>query len=176
MEANKSLAFKNITDFPRGTLAALLKDGYAFEPKFAQYWKTQWQTFDDFFYDNPRIAEKYGFVTVLDDEPIGLVSWDPKNLPELAEVGHNCIATSHKGNGYGTRQMREAVNRIIAQGASRIVVWTNERLTAARRMYERVGFTSIATSAETICPECAGERIHYEMRLDPISTQQEYLK
>ena len=126
MEANKNLAFKNITDFPRGTLVALLKDGYAFEPKFAQY--------------------------------------------------HNCIATSHKGNGYGTRQMREAVNCIIAQGASRIVVWTNERLTAARRMYERVGFTSIATSAETICPECAGQRIHYEMRLDPISTQQEYLK
>lgn len=176
MEANKNLAFKNITDFPRGTLAALLKDGYAFEPKFAQYWQTQWQAFDDFFYDNPRIAEKYGFVTVLDDKPIGLVSWDPRNLPESAEVGHNCIATSHKGSGYGTRQMREAVNRIIAQGASRIVVWTNERLTAARRMYERVGFTSIATSAETICPECAGQRIHYEMRLDPISTQQECLK
>ncbi|MDE6244591.1 MAG: GNAT family N-acetyltransferase [Treponemataceae bacterium] len=176
MEANKNLTFKNITDFPRGTLAALLKDGYAFEPKFAQYWQTQWQAFDDFFYDNPRIAEKYGFVTVLDDEPIGLVSWDPKNLPESAEVGHNCIATSHKGNGYGTRQMREAVNRIIAQGAKRVVVWTNERLTAARCMYERIGFTYIATSAETICPECAGQRIHYEMRLAPISTQQEYLK
>lgn len=166
METNKRLAFKHITDFPRGTLAALLKDGYAFEPKFAQYWQTQWQAFDDFFYDNPRIAEKYGFVTVLGDEPIGLVSWDPRKLPESAEVGHNCIATNYKGNGYGTRQMREAVNRIIAQGANRIVVWTNERLTAAQRMYEHVGFTSIATSAEPICPECAGQRIHYELKID----------
>lgn len=27
------IEFKRITDFPRGTLATLLKDGYSFEPE-----------------------------------------------------------------------------------------------------------------------------------------------
>lgn len=28
------IKFRKITDFPRGTLAALLRDGYSFDPKF----------------------------------------------------------------------------------------------------------------------------------------------
>lgn len=160
---NMDIEFKKITEFPRGTLAALLKDGYSFEPKFAHYWQKQWQEFDDFFYDNPQIAEKYGFITVLSGEPIGLVSWDPRNLPESAEVGHNCIATRYKGNGYGRRQMQEAVNRIIMQGAEKIIVWTNEKLVAAQRTYESVGFKFINKSEETICPDLAGQKIHYEL-------------
>ena len=160
------IEFKKVTEFPRGTLAALLRDGYSYEPKFEHYWQEQWQEFDDFFYDNPRIADKYGFITVLNDKPIGLVSWDPRNLPEYAEVGHNCIATKYKGNGYGKRQMREAVNRIVAQGAKKIIVWTNEKLVAAQRTYEGVGFKYVKKSEETICPECAGHRIHYEIIVD----------
>lgn len=158
-----NIEFRKITEFPRGTLAALLKDGYSFETQFAYYWQKQWQEFDDFFYDNPQIAEKYGFITALDGEPIGLVSWDPRNLPESAEVGHNCIATKYKGNGYGKQQVREAVNRIIAQGAEKIIVCTNEKLVAAQYTYESVGFKFVKKSEETICPELAGQRIHYEM-------------
>ena len=156
------IEFSKITEFQRGTLATLLKDGYSFEPKFAYYWQQQWQEFDDFFYDNPQIADKYGFITVLNGEPIGLVSWDPRKLPESVEVGHNCIAAKHKGNGYGRRQMHEAVNRIIAQGAKKIIVWTNEKLIAAQRTYESVGFKFIKKSEETICPALAGQRIYYE--------------
>lgn len=159
------IEFRKITEFPRGTLAALLKDGYSFEPNFARYWQNQWQEFDDFFYDNPQIAEKCGFITTLGGEPIGLVSWDPRKLPESAEIGHNCIVTKCKGNGYGKRQMREAVNRIIAQGAKKIIVWTNEKLVAAQRTYESVGFKFLKKSEETICPECAGQRLHYEMTI-----------
>lgn len=157
------IEFKKITEFPRGTLVALLKDGYSFNPKFENYWQKQWQEFDDFFYDHPHVAEKCGFITVLNGEPIGLASWDPRKLPDSAEVGHNCISTKYKGNGYGGRQMREAVNRIIALGAKKIIVWTNEKLIAAQRTHESVGFRFIKNSEETICPECAGQRIHYEM-------------
>ena len=114
------IEFRKITEFPRGTLAILLKDGYSFEPRFEGYWQSQWKEFDDFFYDNPRIAEFSGFMTVLDGEPIGFVSWNPTNLPESTEVGHNCIATKYKGNGYGKLQMQEAVRRIKQQGAGRM--------------------------------------------------------
>lgn len=39
----------------------------------------QWQEFDDFFYDNPHIAEVSGFMTLLNNNPIGFVSWNPTN-------------------------------------------------------------------------------------------------
>lgn len=65
------IEFKRITDFPRGTLVTLLKDGYSFEPKFERSWHDQWQEFDDFFYDNPHIADFSGFMTVLEGKPIG---------------------------------------------------------------------------------------------------------
>ena len=102
-------------------------------------------------------------MTVFEGKPIGFVSWNPTKLPELAEVGHNCIATKYKGNGYGKRQMQEAVRRIKEQGARKIIVWTNERLIAAQRTYESAGFQFVKKSEETICPEYAGQRIHYEI-------------
>ena len=102
-------------------------------------------------------------MTVLDGSPIGFASWNPTNLPESAEVGHNCISTNYKGKGYGRRQMREAVQRIIAQGAKRVVVCTNEALVPAQRTYESAGFQLIKKSEETYCPEYAGQRIHYEI-------------
>ena len=156
------IEFKKITEFPRGTLAALLKDSYSFEPKFELNWHNQWQDFDDFFYDNPHIAEVSGFMTSLEGKPVGFVSWNPTNLPESAEVGHNCILTEYKGNGYGKRQMQEAVQRMIAQGAKKIVVWTNEICVPAQHTYESVGFQFVKKSEETFS-EYAGQRIHYEI-------------
>ena len=79
-------------------------------------------------------------MTVLEGKPIGFVSWNPTNLAESTEIGHNCILTKYKGNGYGKRQMREAVQRIIAQGAQRIVVWTNQVCVPAQHTYESAGF------------------------------------
>lgn len=105
-------------------------------------------------------------MTVLNGEPIGFVSWNPTRLPESTEVGHNCIATKYKGRGYGKAQMREAVRRIKEQGAKRIIVWTNERLISAQHTYESAGFRFVEKSEETICPECAGQRIHYEIIVD----------
>ena len=156
------IEFKRITDFPRGTLATLLKDGYSFEPKFERNWHDQWQEFDDFFYDNPHIADFSGFMTVLEGKPIGFVSWNPTNLAESTEIGHNCILTKYKGNGYGKRQMREAVQRIIAQGAQRIVVWTNQVCVPAQHTYESAGFQFVKKSEEPFS-EYAGQRIHYKI-------------
>ena len=88
------LEYRPITDAPRGTLRALLRDAYAFHPECERLWGAQWREFDDFFYDRPRIADTCGFLTVLDGEPIGFASWDPRPLPAYAEMGHNCIAAA----------------------------------------------------------------------------------
>lgn len=79
-------------------------------------------------------------MTVLEGKPIGFVSWNPTNLPESTEMGHNCIMTKYKGKGYGKRQMQEAVRRIMAQGAKKIVVWINEICVPAQHTYESAGF------------------------------------
>lgn len=162
------IEFHKITEFSRGTLANLLKDGYSFEPRFEYNWHDQWQKFDDFFYDNPRIADFSGFMTVLEGKPIGFVSWDPTNLPDSTEIGHNCILTKYKGKGYGKRQMQEAVQRIMAQGAKEIVVWTNEVCVPAQRTYESAGFQFVKKTKETFS-EYAGQRIHYEMVVNSCS-------
>lgn len=135
------IEFKKISTFNRGILLNLLKDAYSFDKKYEDRDSQQWQAFDDFFFDNISIADKYGFITTLNDEPIGFVSWDPRKRPKYVEIGHNCIATKYKGNGYGNMQMSEAVSRIKKYDSlEKIIVTTDEALISAQKMYENAGF------------------------------------
>ena len=49
--------------------------------------------------------------------------------------------------------MREAVQRMIAQEANKIVVWTNEICVPAQHTYEIAGFQFAKKSEETFHPE-----------------------
>lgn len=135
------IEFKKVSDFNRGILLELLKDAYSFDCRYEQTYNPDWQAFDNFFFDNLEIADKYGFITTLNNEVIGFVFWDPRNMPEYVKIGHNCIASKHKGNGYSKIQLQEAVNRITHYDVRKIIVSTNDDLTPAQRMYECVGFT-----------------------------------
>ncbi len=157
-----SLEFRKVSDSPRGILFALLSDAYSFDCRCAQCWSTDWQDFDNFFFDNPHIADRCGFITTLNAEAIGFVSWDPRHLPEYVEIGHNCIASNYKGRNYGTIQLQEAVNRISQHSANKIIVTTNDLLVPAQRMYERVGFQPIRRRKNN---HFSGEFIDYELNL-----------
>lgn len=159
------IEFQNINSFPRGTLKNMLIDAYSFEPRFERDWHVQWQEFDDFFYDNPKIAETCGFITTSGGVPIGFVTWNPTNLPVSVEIGHNCILSKYKGNGYGKAQMIEAVKRITKLKPDKIVVWTNDICVPAQFTYTKAGFHFVGKSAETYHPEYSGQRIHYEINL-----------
>ncbi len=137
------IEFRNITDYPRGFLRELLIAAYSFNPEYQRQDDKAWVEFDNFFYDHPSIAEKYGFVTMLDGEPIGHISWDPRNLPAYAVIGHNCILPAYKGKGYGRMQLAEAVRRICLSPVEKIVVSTNSDLLPAQKNYESVGFKLI---------------------------------
>ncbi|MFD2877316.1 GNAT family N-acetyltransferase [Paenibacillus rhizoplanae] len=86
-------------------------------------------------------------MTTLHGKAIGFVSWDPRQMPRYAEIGHNCIATAYKGKGYSTLQLQEAVHRILQNEVQHILVTTNDDLLPAQRMYERVGFIFAAEAA-----------------------------
>lgn len=157
------IGFHKISDYPRGTLRDMLIDANSFELRFERDWLNQWQEFDDFFFDNPKIADNCGFITTVNDKPVGFVSWDPRKRPEFVEIGHNCILTKYKGNGYGAIQMTEAVKRISELCPEKIIVCTNEICVPAQRTYEKAGFKFVCNSVEPYHPEYAGHRIHYEI-------------
>jgi ribosomal protein S18 acetylase RimI-like enzyme len=136
-----SITFKKLSGFNRGILFELLSDAYSYDPRYEQSGISDWQACDNFFFDNLQVADRCVFITTLNDEPIGFVMWDPRNMPEYAEIGHNCIASQYKGKGYGKIQLQEAVNRIIQHDVHKIIVTTNDDLNPAQRMYESVGFT-----------------------------------
>ncbi len=157
------IRFQNITDFPRGTLFAMLADAYSFDPRCAECWADDWKKFDDFFFDNPHIAERCGLVTVVNGQAVGFVSWDPRPRPEYEEIGHNCILPGYQRRGYGTLQMKEAIRRIELDKPHKIVVTTSRLMVPAQKMYERAGFHK---TGERPGGDPGGALLDYEYRTD----------
>ena len=164
-EEKKLIEFKKITEFPRGTIYDILQDAYSFDQRNKEIWDENWKETDNCFYDNPDIAEKYGLVTCLDGEPIGFITWDPRNRPEYVEIGHNGIREKYKGNGYGRGQLEEALNRIKSySGLKRIIVGTNANLVAPKN-YESVGFTLYDRKENGTESSYTGDYLYYEIVL-----------
>ena len=159
------LEFKKFSDFPRETMYDILCDAYSYDNRNKSIWDSNWKEADAFFYENPEIADKYGMVTCLDSEPIGFVTWDPRNQPEYVEIGHNGIREKYKGKGYGRRQLEEALNRIKQYpGLKRIIVCTNENLIAPKN-YESVGFVLYDRKENQSDSSCTGAFLYYEIVL-----------
>ena len=160
-----ALEFRRITDYQRGLLYDILRDAYAFDERCAECWGANWRESDDFFFDHPPIAEKYGFVTCFEGEPIGFICWDPRNRPEYVEIGHNGIRTAFKGRGFGKAQLSEAVRRIKAyEGLKEIRVLTSSRLIAPKN-YESVGFELYDRKANTGADAFSGDYLYYRIVL-----------
>ena len=157
------IEFRKVSHFPRGTLYEILVDAYSFDARNRQNWDTDWKQTDNFFYDNPEIADKYGLVTCLDGEPIGFVTWDPRNLPDYVEIGHNGIREKYKGRGYGRLQLEEALRRIREyKGLKRIIVVTNSNLIAPKN-YESAGFSLVDRNPNHTETAYTGDYLHYEL-------------
>ena len=131
--------------------------------KWREYAENEFRDRGDFFYDNPEIAEKYGLVTCMDREPIGFVTWDPRNRLEYVEIGQNGIREKYKRQGYGHRQLEEAVRRIKEyEGLKRIIVCTNSNL-AAPKNYESVGFQLYDRKPNESESAFTGDYLYYEI-------------
>ena len=99
----------------------------------------------------------------IDGEPAGFVTWDPRNRPEDVEIGHNGIREKYKRQGYGHRQLEEAVRRIKKyKGLKRIIVCTNSNL-AAPKNYESVGFALYDRKPNETESTYTGDYLYYEI-------------
>lgn len=161
-----SIEFEKVSSFNKGILFELLADAYSFDQRCKKCWNSDWHEFDDFFFDNLQIADKCGFITTLNGRAIGFVSWDPRNMPEYVEIGHNCVAAKYKGNGYGKKQLQEAVDRIAGNDVKKLIVTTNGILKPAQRMYEGVGFKLNKRRKNESETEFTGEYMDYEYHIN----------
>ena len=159
------IEFKKISEFPKGTLYNQLVDAYSFNGECKKNWDNMWKEYDDFFYSNLDIADKYGFIMVLDGKAIGHISWNPRNRPNYVIIGHNCILTKYKGYGYGKLELQEAIRRIKEyDDLKKIIVTTNEITVPAQKNYESVGFIKVRERINNETP-FSGNYIDYEMIL-----------
>ncbi len=162
----EKIEFKKISEFKKGTLYNQLVDAYSFHTDCKNNWEKQWKEYDDFFYANQKnIADKYGFVTLVDKEVVGHISWDPRKRPQSVSIGHNCILSKWKGKGYGKKQLEEAIRRIKEYKPKKIIVTTNEITIAAQKNYESVGFVKVKERKNTEYP-FAGNYIDYELKIE----------
>lgn len=168
------IEFKKVSDFRRGILFELLRDAYSFDDRCEKCWISEWKSFDDFFFDNLWLADKCGFITTLNGEAIGMLSWDPRYLPEYAQIADNCIIPRYKGNGYGKMQLREAVNRILKYNPKRIIVTTGGILIPAQRMYKSLGFEEYGRRRNRSESSFVGDFIDYRMIIEDVAQNRIY--
>lgn len=158
-----NIEFKSFSNYKRGILYKQLVDSYSFDSKWQEHFDKDWKDYDNFFYNNLQFTDDCGFVTILNGEPIGHISWDPRNIPRYVEIGHNCIVSKYKGKGYGKKQLQEAIYRGAQyEGIQKIIVTTNGKLTPARHNYESVGF-KLHQRRENKDTLFSGEYIDYEI-------------
>lgn len=143
----------------------ILHDAYSYDSRNKIIWDENWQESDNFFYDNPDIADKCGLVTCIKDFPIGFVTWDSRHRPEYVEIGHNGIREKFKRKGYGHMQLAEAIRRIKEyDGLQKIIVCTNSNLIAPKN-YESVGFKLYNRKENNTESAYTGSYLYYSMNL-----------
>ena len=165
LAALMDIEFRKLTDFNRGIMYDILRDAYSFDERYAACWEENWRQADAFFFDNPTIADRYGFVTCFRGEPVGFICWDPRNRPGYVEIGHNAIRTAWKGRGFGKIQLNEAIRRIKEyEGLREIRVCTNSGLIAPKN-YESVGFALYDRRENRDEAAFSGDYLYYKIQL-----------
>ena len=132
----------------------MLIESYAPAKEIVLREEQAWKEFDQSVFENPETIGKCGFVSSLENEPVGFASWDPRNLPEFALVGHDCILPKFQGQGLGRLQLIEVVKRLNKLRVKKIKVSTGADgfFLPARRMYLSGGFQEIRRAPHHTIP------------------------
>lgn len=78
-------------------------------------------------------AEEHGMI-------VGMVATRPLNDDRAWEIGKMYVAKAQRGTGLAHALLGEAEAHAVAQGAHRMVLWTDTRFEAAHRFYEKRGY------------------------------------
>lgn len=143
-----TIAFRSLRDFPPGTITSLLCRAYsAIKHSDPQFWAREnptWEEYDRQVHDLPETVGSCGFISVLEQAPVGMASWDPRQFP-VAAIGHNCVVPPLWGKGYGSTQLRGVLHRLGQLGFRKVRAQTGDQpfFAPARRMYQACGFQRV---------------------------------
>ena len=132
-----------------GQIASILVQCYAEliedDPALWRPELSKWLEYDREARLQPDTVGACLFFTRLEDEVVGLGSWDPRPAPEYAVIGHNCILPEYRGYGFGRMQLEEILRRLDGLKARAVRVKTLDHafFTPARGMYVLGGFKEI---------------------------------
>ncbi len=80
------------------------------------------------------------WIAELDGERVGCVFCTASETEDTAQLRLLLVEPRARGAGVGTRLVDECLRFARRSGYTRIVLWTNDVLAAARRIYQRAGF------------------------------------
>jgi GNAT superfamily N-acetyltransferase len=158
-----SLIFNKIDKYEHGTIYRLLSQSY--EEILDRQLQQQFQKFDKDVFENPDTVGACTFITSLGLNDIGMASYDPRQAPKQAIIGHNCVLHQYRKNGYGRKQFLEIIKRLKLRNVSRILVSTSENpfFEPAQKMYHSCGFTELERKKRQ--PLDQYKTIYYELKL-----------
>lgn len=129
-----------------GTIASILRCCYArlvsSDPKLWSPEILEWEQFDKDIYGNPETVDDSTFLSWWGKRLVGFGSFDPRQMPEVGIVGHNCILPEFQGRGFGKQQISEILRRFRTMGTTnaRVVTLDHPFFTPAQAMYLACGF------------------------------------
>ena len=162
------IEYKNILKFERGILYRLLRESYNdllnAMPDYKNELNSNWERFDSDSFNNPYTIGKCVLVSVLNENPVGFVSWDPRGIPGSGEIGQNCIISAYRGNGYGKLQIQKVLSIFQNKSTENVKVTTADHpfFNPARKMYLSCGFTESGYSYTEKYGDL--KLIHYEYK------------
>jgi GNAT superfamily N-acetyltransferase len=155
--------FATADHFQPGQVLSLLSEAWA--EIWSDELERQTRQFDNEVYENPTTVGACTFITTLDDVPVGMFSWDPRNHPDFARIGWNCVLPRHRGLGIGKTQVTAMLTRFRKAGFRKVLVTTGDHpfFVPAQKMYLACGFTEISRRPAGPGQSCGC--IDYEMPL-----------
>ena len=140
--------FIAVTDQRPGMIAALLRASYAELLKTDPRWEREavkWAEYDREVFAHPKTVGACIFLTRLGERIAGFGSWDPRQGPAYATIGHNCILPEYRGKGLGRQQIQEILRRFQTLGIKTAKVSTNDHpfFAPAQHVYAACGFREV---------------------------------
>jgi GNAT superfamily N-acetyltransferase len=154
------LSFTSPTEHPPGTVFRLLRE--AWSPVWNAGLERNIRQFDAEVAAHPETVGVCTFITCLGDEPIGMASYDPRQMPERGIVGWNCIVPKDQQKGFGKDQILEILRIFRERGSRKACVTTADVdfYVPAQRMYGACGFVRVRKTQDN--------NIEYELDLEEL--------